>query len=175
MPVYLTSGRWRQARKVVMGLVEGGDVTENQTSNEIYARFCGFNKCKPKNVATDLKKLVKTVADDVKAINFDKKALEADRLLLGPEPEDMGFGYPRWYGTADQQKHLKQVVETEMDKHFDLEELLEMNQMWRKYPKDVFAAHILQEENRSRGRGYWLLKLKKKKTSKMVSTSSSQS
>jgi hypothetical protein len=161
-PVYLKDWRSSQAKQVLLRLIESGDVTESHTPNEVYAMFDGFNKYKPENFATNLKNLLKTVADDVKAIDFDKKALEADRLLLGPEPEDMGFGYPRWYGT-DHQKHLKQVVETEMHKHLDLEELLEMNQMWRKYPKDVFAAHILQEENRSRGRGYWLLKLKKKK------------
>jgi hypothetical protein len=89
---------------------------------------------------------LKSLTADAEFGKFDQAALEHDRLIQGPEPENSRLGYSRWYGTKHQ-KHLQDVLASGMHKHLDLDKILEMNPMWGKYPLKVFQHHIRQEEN----------------------------
>jgi hypothetical protein len=140
-------------------------VTESTPAAEVYTIFDGFKSYKFANFENNLQNLLKSVADDAEATEFDQLALEHDRSIQGPEPENSNLGYPRWYGT-DHQKHLQEVVTLGLHEHLDFDEIVEMDPMWAKYHKKVLENHIRQEENRHRGRSYWMQKTKKKRQKK---------
>jgi hypothetical protein len=163
--VYLKDWRSSKTKQVLMRLIEDGKVTASNTAKEVYAMYDGFKSYKFENFQTNLQNLLKSVTDDAEFGKFDQSALEHDRLIQGPEPENSILGYPRWYGTKHQ-KHLQEVVASGMHEHLDLDEILEMNLMWGNYPLEVFQRHIRQEENRHRQRSYWLEKMRKKNAKK---------
>jgi hypothetical protein len=145
-PVYLKDWHWSKSKQVLRRLIEDGKVTESTPVAEVYTIFDGFKSYKSANFETNLQNLLKSVADDAEATEFDQSALEQDRSNQGPEPENSNLGYPRWYGT-DHQNHLQEVVSLGLHEHLDFDEIVEMDPMWAKYPKNVLENHIRQEQN----------------------------
>jgi hypothetical protein len=90
--VYLKDWRSSKTKQVLKRLIEDGKVTASNTAKEIYAMYDGFKSYKFENFETNLQNLLKSVTADAEYGEFDQSALEHDRLIQGPEPENSRLG-----------------------------------------------------------------------------------